>query len=368
MHRSSPVPVRCTLPDGAIFDVIADDISSEGLRFYMSDSPALPSVGDSLKLSFDTPGLEGVRVSGMIQDRSKILDMARFRVCFGEVSEGDQSKLGEYRNAKAGQSDQEANRGIEDGVVPAKEILFVVDEPSVRDNYGFLEPHFDVLHSDSFDVIGRLLAASPDAILFKSCLPDAEMILQVLTGHPILQGTPVIEVQTGKPKTFGGFFASLSFPLDEDAVFETLDRATEAKRISRILREGEFSGPFKTGISILLVDDSSASEAYDLEDLRGLDCDAKRISNLKLLYDSFAWSTPDVIAIDEGTREVDARTVCRLLNMNRELKDVPKLLLSQKKGRGISDRSGLFSSVLTKPFTAKQLLSKAHYLLNQTSK
>ena len=215
---------------------------------------------------------------------------------------------------------------------PAKEILFVVDEPSVRDNYGFLEPHFDVLHSDSFDVIGRLLAASPDAILFKSCLPDAEMILQVLTGHPILQGTPVIEVQTGKPKTFGGFFASLSFPLDEDAVFETLDRATEAKRISRILREGEFSGPFKTGISILLVDDSSASEAYDLEDLRGLDCDAKRISNLKLLYDSFAWSTPDVIAIDEGTREVDARTVCRLLNMNRELKDVPKLLLSQKKG------------------------------------
>lgn len=364
MHKSSSIPVRCTLPDGAIFDVIADDISSEGLRFYMSDTPALPSVGDFLKLSFDTSGLEGVRVSGTIQDSSTILDMARFAVHFDEVSQDDQPKLVEYQNAEAGQSDQ----GRKEDADIDRETLFIVDEPSVRDNYGFLEQRFEVLHSDSFDVIGRLLAASQDAILFNSGLPDADMILQVLMGHPILRGTPVIEVQTGKPKPCGSFFASLSFPLDEDSVFQTLYRAIKAKRISRMLREGKYSGPFKTGISILLVDDSSASEASYFEDLRSFDCDVKRISNLKLLYDSFAWSTPDVIAIDEGTREVDACTVCRLLNMNRELKDVPKLLLSQKKGRGISDRSGLFSSVLTKPFTGKQLLSKAHYLLKQTSK
>ena len=362
------IPVRCTLPDGAIFDVIANDISSEGLRFYMSNSPVPPSVGDSLKLRFDTPGLEGVSVSGTIKNSSKVLDMACFRVCFDEVSDGDQPKLAEYRNPEAHRTHRGVDLGREDDIVPEGGVLFVIDEPAIRDTYGFLERSFDVLHSDSFDVISQLLSASPDAILLSSCLPDAPMVLQVLTGHPILRATPVIEVQRGKPKTSGRFFASLSSPLDEGLVLETFYRAIEAKRISTSLHEGEFSGPFKTGLSILLVDDSPGSEEYDLEVLRGLDCEVKRISNLKLLYDAFAWSTPDVIAIDEGTREVDARTVCRLLNMNRELKDVPKLLLSERKGRGISDQSALFSSVLTKPFTAKQFLSRVHYLFRQTSK
>lgn len=361
MHRLSPV--RCTLLDGAIFDVIASDINPTGLYFYMSDSPAPLSVGDSLRFSFDTPGLEGVKASATIQDSSEILDMLCFRARFQEISEGGQPRLMEYQRGEEGHPGQET----EEGGVSGKGVIFVVDEPHDRDRYGFLDQNFNVIHSDSFDVIGKLLAASPDAILFNSCLPDTEMILQILTNHPILKRRPLIEVQVGKPKNAANFFASLPFPWDESRVLETLYQAIEAEKISRILSEGEYSGPFRMGISILLVDDSSNSEEYDLEVLRGLDCDVKRIADLKLLYDSFVWSTPDVIAIDENTREVDARTVCRLLNMNRELKDVPKLLLSKKKGRGDSDRSGLFSSVLTKPFTTKQLLSKAHYLLAQVS-
>lgn len=364
MHGSRPIPVRCALPDGAIIEVVASEISQEGLRFYTSDSPAPLSVGQSLRFNFDAPGLEGVKVSATIQDSSRILDMRCFRAHFEEISEGAQSKLTQHQSDRGSQNDEEA----EEGATSDREVLFVIDDPEVRERYSFLDRHFNVIHSESFDVITKLLSTSPDAILLNPCLPDTPMVPQILAKHPILKETPVIEIQTRKRRTPGMFFASLPFPLDEAQAFETLYRAIKAKEISRILREGEFSGPFKTGISILLVDDSSATEAYDLEVLQSLDCDVKRIADLKLLYHSFAWSTPDVIAIDEDAKEIDARTVCRLLNMNRELKDVPKLLLSKKRGRGNSDRSGLFSSVLTKPFTTKQLLSKAHYLLTQASR
>jgi CheY-like chemotaxis protein len=363
MSRSNPVPVRCTLPDGAIFDVVADEIGRGGLTFYMSDSPTQLSVNQSLAFDFDTPGLDGIKASGSIRDSSRILDMLCFGVRFSDVSEGGQPKLTEYQRTKEDQFGPDAaiNSGSEQGVV------FIVDQPQAQDSYGFLDQHFNVVRSDSFGVIDRLLAALPEAILFNSGLQDSAMVLQVLTNHPVLRQTPIIEIQTKKRRISHKLFATIPFPLDEGLVVETLYRAVTADKISRILRQGDFSGPFKTGVSILLVDDSSASEVCDLETIRCLNCDVRRIVDLKLLYDSFVWSTPDVIAIDESTREVDARTVCRLLNMNRELKDVPKLLLSRKRGCEDQDRSNLFSSVLTKPFTPKQLLSRVHYLMSQAS-
>jgi CheY-like chemotaxis protein len=364
MHESSLFPLRCALPDGAIFDVLAGDINQQGLDFYMIDSPALPIVGDSLKLTFDIPELKEVAATATIENVSKILDMARFGIRFTEVSEGGQPKLMECQRAR----EPRTAHGKEEGAVTEKPFVFVIDEPQTIDSYSFLDQNLNLIHSNSFDVIGRLLAASPDAILFNSSLPDSDMVLQILTNHPVLKGTPVIELQKTKRKNTGNFFSSLVSPMGETLVLDTLYQAISARRISRMLHEGEFSGPFKTGISILLVDDSSASETHDVEILRGLDCNVKLIEDLKLLYDSFVWSTPDVIAIDENTKEIDALTVCRLLNMNRELKDVPKVLLSEKKGHADPTRSNLFSSVLTKPFTARQLLSEVHYLLAQTSR
>lgn len=364
MGESNPVPVRCTLPDGAIFDVLAVNISQQGLRFFMTDSPPLPHVGDCLRLTFDTCELKGLSTTATIQHRAKILDMVRFGLEFTEVPEGGQQKLAEYEISEKSQ----AARGTEQDEASETSIIFVVDEPQERDRYSFLDRNFKVIHSDSFDVIGRLLTALPEAILFNSSLPDGGMVLQILTSHPILKGIPVIEIQKKKRQNPGNVFSSLPFPMDEFLVLDTLYQAIAARKIAGKLREDQFSGPFKTGISILLVDDSSASGAHDIEALRSLNCDVKRIDNLKLLYDSFVWSTPDVIAIDENTREIDACTVCRLLNMNRELKDVPKLLLSEKRTDRHSNRSVLFSSVMTKPFTARQLLNRAHYLLSRSSR
>lgn len=363
MYDSDPVPVRCALRNGAILDALACDISLRGLEFYAIDSPALPIVGDSLDMTYDAPQLKEVAATATIMNISKTLDMVGFEVEFTKVPEEAQPKLVEYLTSR----DRQIAQNIAEGAIAERKLIFVIDEPRARDHYGFLGQRFNVNHSDSFDVIGRLLATSPDAILFNSGLPDTGMVLQILMKHPTLKGTPVIEVQKKKRKTSTNFFSSLPFPTDETLVLDTLDRAIKLGKISRMLREGEFGGPFKTGISILLVDDSSASKAHDIDVLRGLDCDVKLIDDLKLLYDSFVWSTPDVIAIDENTKEIDALTVCRLLNMNRELKDVPKVLLSEKKGHVDPAQSNLFSSVLTKPFTAKRLLSRFHHLLTQAS-
>lgn len=365
MHEPSAVPARCTMPDGALFDVLASNISEKGLHFYVSNSPVLLVIGNSLTFAFDVALLKGVAATGTIQAMSEVLDMVRFEVVLKEVPEAGKLKLAEYKTAEERQI---AHQTTEENAIFEKPVLFVVDEPQTRDHYTFLDQNFSVIHSDSFDVIGRLLAASPDAILFNSDLPDTGMVLQVLTNHPVLKGTPVIEVQKKKRKNTKKFFSSLSFPMDEPLILDALYQAVKARRISKMLRNGEFSGPFKTGISILLIDDSSSAEAHDIEVLRGLGCDVKRIADLKLLYDSFVWSTPDVIAIDENTKEIDARTVCRLLAMNRELKDVPKVLLSKKRGPRDSSRPDLFSCVLTKPLTAKQLLSQIHYLLGQSSR
>lgn len=363
MLYSCAVSARCTLPDGAIFDVLASNISRAGLYFYVIDSPVLLVAGDCLTFAFDTPLLKGISAVGTIRDRSEVLDMVRFGVSFKEVSEGGGSKLAEHENFEEHQTAQ----GTDEGKSREKAAIFIVDEPQSRDRYNFLDQSFRVIHSDSFGVIGRLLATSPDAILFNSGFPDTKMVLQILANHPAVKGTPIIEIQKKKRKTIENLFSSVPFPMDETVVLDTLCQAVRAHTISRMLREGEFSGPFKTGISILLVDDSSAQEAHPVEALRDLNCDVKRITDLKLLYDSFVWSSPDVIAIDESTKEIDAVTVCRLLNMNRELKDVPKVLLSKKKGQRDSNRSSLFSSVLTKPFTARQFLSRIHYLLAQSS-
>lgn len=362
MHESCAVSARCILPDGVTFDVLASNISRAGLYFYVIDSPVLLVAGDSLTFAFDTPLLKGISAIGTIRDRSEVLDMLRFGVTFKEVSEGGEPKLAEHENLEEHRTVQ----GTNEGKSRERPVVFIVDEPQSRDRYSFLDQSFNVVHSDSFDLIGRLLATSPDLILFNSSFPDTGMVLQILTNHPVLKGTPIIEIQKKKRKNTENLFSSLPFPMDETFVFDTLCQAIRARTISKMLREGEFSGPFKTGISILLVDDSSAPEAHPVEALRDLNCDVKRITDLKLLYDSFVWSTPDVIAIDQNTKEIDAVTVCRLLNMNRELKDVPKVLLSKKKGQRDSSRSGLFSSVLRKPFTAKQFLSQIHYLLAQS--
>lgn len=363
MYESSVVSAHCTLPDGATFDVLASNIARTGLYFYVINSPVLLAVGDSIAFSFDASLLKGISTTATIQDRAEVLDMVRFGVVFQEMSNGGEAELAEHGNLSERRPFPETDeeKSLE------KAVVFIVDDPQSRDHYSFLDQGFNAIHSGSFNLLGRLLAALPDVILFNSSLPDTKMVLQILTNHAVLKGTPIIEIRKKRRKAMEDLFSSLPFPTDEAVVLDTLRQAIMARTISRMLRDGDFSGPFKTGVSILLVDDSSAPEAHHIEALRDLNCDVKRITNLKLLYDSFVWSTPDVIAIDENTQEIDAATVCRLLNMNRDLKDVPKILLSKRKGQRHSNGSGLFSSVLTEPFTAKQLLSQIHYLLARSA-
>lgn len=356
-----PVRLQCSLSNGTGFDALASDIGLQGLAFHMIESAFLPVTGDHLKLTLHTPRLKEITATATIKNTLKALDLVRFGVEFTEVSDRGQPRLMEYLISRERQIRREGvgSAGAE------KALVFVIDEREARGQYNFLSQRFKVSHSDAFNVIGKLLASAPDAIVFNPGLPGAEMVLKILMKHQDLKGTPLIEVQKTTRRASGNFFKSLLFPLNEAIVLDTLDRAIKLRRLSRMLREGEFVGPLKTGIAILLIDDSSVLKPHDMEVLQAFQCHVRVIDNLKLLYDSFAWSTPDVIVVDENTKEIDALAIGRLLSMNRELKTVPRMLLSEKRCGDDRIRSELFFSVLTKPFTAKQLLGTVSDLLSR---
>ena len=254
-------------------------------------------------------------------------------------------------------------------------IIVIADDLKTQEEFKRILEHSDYEHvvaRNGIDGVALSRMVIPSAIVVDKEIPQLRAIgvCKSLLADDRVRAIPVIVLAEtasvdGELTTFSNFGGVLQRPIEENAVKSTLQTAFEAKR--KVGKPG-IPKPVKhreEPIKVLSVDDSSV---------------VRKLVTMILTAEGFKVSTasdgldginkakeikPDIILLDFVMPKMNGFQVCRILQKDEKLRQIPVILVTSK-GDKVGDKFvnqlGV-TDYITKPFQPEELVTKIHQTL-----
>ena len=355
--ESKPVLVRFALADKRVVNIEAADICGGGIALVVPRDLSRFKAGDALFLNIALPALGEINSAAAIKDVSYLLNMARIGMEFAHMPEETQRIVMRYVMAREPEMREEARR-----IRPSdKPTVCCVEEKGALWRCEFLAEKFDVARINFFNAFSRLAAGPPDLIIMNDVPEKARTLMGIIRQHKALKGVPVI-LLSGKEQEENADQENLFIlhvPVSEKLLMKTSGDLIEKYRLSRYIEKRRLTVISGQGKKILIIDRSSSVTAKSIESLTNCGFEVGVDRSEENILDKIEKKCPDIILLDEETDKIDPVSLCRLININKTIRAIPKVILTSD-ARNFEKfySQGYFAGFLAKPINTEQLMSK----------
>lgn len=350
-----PIQIQVVLPDKKVVNLEARDISGGGISFVAPQCIGCFEIGALFSMDIAVPKAGKIQATANVRKVDKLLDIVRVGMEFSEISKTAQRIITEYT----------IRRELETGNVPGraesfeKARIFIIDDKERHKEYKFLDEKFEVRKVDCINTISKLTAGIPELIVLNLDLPESHIILNIIKAHRVLKGLPLILLSKGERETYNtpDTLIYVNIPFKEKFFIKSVEDLIKRFRISRRIEQIKWQIISGTGKKVLIIDQSRNFSAGNIKSLTDHGFEVFVVDSEENILQRVGEYNPDIILIDEDTGEIDFVSICRLMNINRALKVIPRILVAKdKEASEIFHSQDLISGLVIKPFNSKQLI------------
>lgn len=360
--KDRPVMIRFDLPDKTLVNVKVQDISVDGASFIVVDMPDCFHRGAAFRTAVTLPKREPINVTIVVKNLEFSVNMIQIGVAFEGTSEGVRRTLSEYVMNR----EVEARREIpgKESITDAK--VCVIDTIARLKEYRFLELRFRVTRTDHFNVFAKLTAELPELVVMNCDIPEMRVILQLMRKHPVLKSLPVMAIGQSIPvpdlhkDTYTIVAASLSNKQILQRSDECIRRARHAQKLEK--RKWEIFIP--SARKVFVIDRFHSIGDKNFELLRKYNFELRISDHEENIIERLEAESPDIIIIDDNMVKGDPISLCKILDMNRILKPIPKIAVAKSvKNYEIFNDYDIFCGTFMKPVNTGEFIGFIHETL-----
>lgn len=356
-----PVKVTLNLRDNRTIFLEAMDIGGGGISFCAPHDLYEFEAGDAFFLDISLPHVGGVRLLGAIRNVSRLLNVVRVGLAFADMSLKDHNQIIDY----VAHREREMREEVRVNSAIRKPRICVIDQSGKYDGYRFLDKKFDVTKMDFFNVILRMTANPPELITLACGNAESASFLQVVGRHRTLKNVPIIMLsredlpETDIPENAVAFVV----PFNETLFLGTAEDLVEKYRIAKRIEKKKSSMISGAG-KILVIDRFHNFGAKNMQSLIERGFEVSVSTEEENIFVQMEHGYPDLILFDEETQKTDPVSLCKIMNLNKAVRDIPKVILtSDERNFDRFYSQGLFADFLLKPVRPEKMVSKVFEVL-----
>ncbi|MFH0729108.1 MAG: PilZ domain-containing protein [Pseudomonadota bacterium] len=363
--KAQPVLIRFAVPGKAGMRLPARDISGGGFSVLMPSRMDFFSIGMTLLLRVELPGEETIECRVTVKSIFSFLNITRIGCEFGDISEKVRSTVMSYcvrrelemRNAPDIRENDSKNLNV-----------CIVDEASGKKPYSFLEVFFSITMVEPLNAIHYLKQKPPDLMVINAENAGARLILQAISRDPLLKELPLILIckKSTRTNSRSGAGIVITSPYKKKYLLKSMKEFVEKIRLSKEI--GQSCWPYFTGDGkrIVIVDPQGNLSPFTFQGLEKIEFKLHWVRAEEGIIGRIEAARPDVLLLDSETGGMDPGTLCRLMNLNKVLKNIPKIRLISG---GDAPQSKLFEnagiSFLSKPIGTERLFEVVNKALGR---
>ncbi len=248
-------------------------------------------------------------------------------------------------------------------------VLIIAQDTGVQEQFkNILAEEYEHLFAlNGIDGVAVSRMAQPAVVVLDASIPapKAMKVCQTLSSHDAVSGIPVILLSDsdvrGELSSLPNFGGILKQPLQGEQVRSKIQEAIERKSAAGQKAGAQRDEP----IRVLSVDDSSVVRKLVTMILTAEGFKVTTASDGLDGINKAKETIPDIILLDFVMPKMNGFQVCRILQKDEALKNIPVILVTSK-GDKVGDKFvnqlGV-TGYITKPFQPEELVSKIHSTL-----
>lgn len=363
--KNRPVVIRFAIPGKCEMRVSASDISGGGFSVLVPARMNFFSIGMPLFSRIALSGEEKIECRVTVKGVSSFLDVTRVGCEFDDIFEKDRSLVMSYcvrreletRNAPDARENQWKKLN-----------LCTIDEASGNKPYSFLEGLFYIKTIEPLNAISHLRQTHPDLMMLNTDNAGARLVLQTVSRDPVLKELPLILLGRKRPnaKARSGGLLSIRTPYKKPYLLKAMKEFVENIRLSKEVGQSYWQYFTGEGKKIVIVDPLKNLASFSFKTLENIEFQLDWVNGGEGIIGQLEAARPDVLLIDNETGSLDPGTLCRLMNLNKVLKNIPKIRLiagGEVPHSTLFENSGM--SFLAKPLEMEKLVESINKALGR---
>jgi c-di-GMP-binding flagellar brake protein YcgR/CheY-like chemotaxis protein len=351
--KDKPIKVRLDLPNGETIYLEAIDISLSGIAFAIPKAISFYGIGAECIMNLAISRIGDLRLTGAVVSTRTVFDVTRLGVEFRNASESDRRMLAQYVNTR----ELEGRGGT--GVGPKHEQgkIFVISDDGGKERFAFLYKRFSVTQTKPFNAIAELTDSLPSLILLDCDRAATQILLHAFKKHIFLRNIPVIVSgeATRMDHETGDYIVDMDGPINYRSYVKMIDKLVGMSNFVKSVKR-RWEGLVGIDRKIVVVDRFNYLSSRYLDYFRALNFEISVVDNEDTLLERIQESMPDIVIIDEEREKMDLPTLCRLIDENRGISMIPRVLMTKDKALARKHLKGdLITGFVVKPFNQRQL-------------
>lgn len=364
--KDQPVSVSLGIPDRVDLRTHVSDISGGGFSVLLPQRMAFFQVGMRVSACVELPDGKQINAQVVVRGKNRFMSIMRVGFEFWGLPDNARNEIMSYSvhrqlamreaTAKAGDKGWQAPR------------VCIVDSNAQKNVYSYLREKFVIEIVDHLNAINHLRKRPYDLIVLNGNDAGARLVLQTASRDHVLKEVPLIVLgkSNGYAKDRTGGLMSIQTPYKKKYLLKSMVDFINDARMSRQI-EGAYWQYFAGGgKKIMVVDPQNNLGAFPFNILEDLGFQLFKINGEMGIIGQIEKAFPDLLLLDSETGSMDPTTLCRLINMNKVAKKIPKIRLLSG---GEMPQSSLFDNTglhfLNKPLDIEHLLQGVNKALGR---
>ncbi len=361
-----PVRIRLRVPELPEILLSARDISRGGFSVLVPRRIAAFEKNRTCPVTVELPGVGAVRLAATVKGVFPFLKVMRVGWAFA-FQDKDMAACERILAYCLSRLDAlKRSGGTPSGHDNEKRArICLIDTEAAAEEYAFLKRLFVLEQVGYMEALSRLRRRAPDLVVVNTRPAGANLILQSLSRDARFSELPLVLLgRGGKIKPRPGAVATVRTPYKQAFLIKTMTTVLEQNRLSLAVDRSYYRCFSGEGKKITLVDPNRNIPRCEMKVLEACGFCLHWVCDRTGIMTAIEAMAPDLLILDNDTGDIDPASLCRLINLNKSIKHIPKIRLIQGPGpvstRLLSD-AGLF--FLSRPFDADQLLGTVHHAL-----
>jgi hypothetical protein len=319
------VLVQFALADKRVVNIETVDISRGGIAFVVPHDISRFQIGDTLFLNITLHGLGEINSAAVIRYISHLLNMIIIGMEFLEMPEATEKVVMRYIMLREPEIRDESHK-IKSSDKPG---ICFVEESERPWEYEFLTQNFNVVNIDYFNAFSRLITHPPDLIILNDTPYKSQTLLGVIKRHKVLKHIPLILLsknENRKDDTQENPLI-LRLPVSEKLLAKTSEDLIEKYRLSKYIQKKRLTVISGKGKKVPIINRNFHVTNKSIEGLTNCGFEVSIYRFEQDFLTKIEKVHPSIIIIDEETEKTDPVSLCRLININKTIRAIPKVIL-----------------------------------------
>ena len=319
----APVLVRVSFPGHPVLRMNAADVSSSGFSFHIPLEKEFFGPGAEFSTEIRFPQNICIPCRAVVRNLSPFFGVTRVGCEFVGVAQGDRFRITSYCMRR--QVEMHAAPDASD--LRQKGKICVVDSTGSQQDYSALAQRFNVRVVSHLEALRYLYATVPDLIVLTMDSPGAKLIAKALGCGRGLRKWPVVLIGKNMSPSYAAGCIIISAPYKPSLLVRSVGELLHRAGLAAVVEREFYRSFLGNGKCVAVVDSMDRLKTARFGILEELEYTLRWINRPETVIPQLEAASPDLILMAADMGQDASEALCRLMEFNRTLREVPKIRL-----------------------------------------